>query len=545
MFRLAHRLIYGTLLVLSCISFAAGQTQPCQQGTLADVLGTSCSVGSLILNFRTPFTGVASTDQQQGTAITTPISASAIGFMPVQINGQVGYKLVLNFVLGPGTDSTFVGDQLVQFGYTPQAVDGSEIRAVQLQIDATAQAPPQGTAIVQVLDFQNYNTGFLATDAFFAIDPSFTFPPEHLTDHFFLEVPATLSTGGASFDPLTTQVSNFVVGTGSVTLTSATFLFQMEPIVPAPPQAALTYTNIDIPGTSSTVASNINNSGQIAGNYVDSLGVSHGFVTEQHGGYTAIDFPGAVSTAAGGINDQGNIVGSYTDVAGNTHGFLSTHGNLSTLDPPGSIFSVAIEINDRNQVVGEYELDDGNLHGYLFENGQFTTIDQPASADFIFTQAVGINNRGEVTGDFFDPNMFRGFSGRNGSFKTFDVPSQADAFPASINDKGDFVGSYNDTNLVSHGFLNQQGSFQTVDYPGAATTFGSGINNSGTIVGIYENSDGVFHAFLAEPGKGDGQAAQPRTTTIPRATDKPVCGSAEWRKLAQSGLHGLGCKPRH
>ncbi|HEY2914063.1 MAG TPA: hypothetical protein VGK21_11940, partial [Candidatus Angelobacter sp.] len=406
---------------------AVGQVQPCQQGAFADVLGTSCSVGSLVLNFRTPFTGVVDFTQD-GVSNFVRISPSDIGFIPVQVSGMSGYKLVLNFVTGPGADSTFVGNHLVQFGYTPSSAPGFEIRAVESQIAATAQAPPQGTAIEDVLDFQVYpNTGFQATDAFFGIDPSFTFPPEHLTDHFFLEVPSTLSTGGASFDPLTTQISDFVVGTGSGTLTSSTFLFQMEPILPVPPEAPLGYTNIDIPGASSSGASNINNHGQIVGGYVDSLGTQHAYVTDKRGGFTTIDFPGAVSTFGSGINDQGDVVGTYTDTAGISHGFLLSSGNLSTLDPPGSIFTAAFQINDRGQIVGEYDPGTGPVHGFVFENGTFTDIDQGVVPNgFSFTEAEGINNRGEIAGDFFDPNMFRSFTDRSNVFQQFEVPSQAD-----------------------------------------------------------------------------------------------------------------------
>lgn len=541
------RLICAALVILTCILPAAGQVQPCQQGTFANVLGTSCSVGSLIVNFRTPFTG-GGFFTQDGVSTSFPITPSDIGFIPVQVNGLSGFKLVLNLVTGPGANSTFVGDQLVQFGYTPQGVDGFEIRAVQSQIDATAQAPPQGTAIVDSLDFQNYpNTGFLATDAFFAIDPSFNFPPEHLTDHIILEVPSTLSTGDSGFSPLTTQISEFVLGTGSTTLTSAAFLFQMEPILPAPPPAPLAYTNIDLPGQPSTFASNINNLGQIVGTYMDSLGARHGFVTEKRGGFTTIDFPSAVSTSAFGINNHGDVVGLYTDNAGITHGYLSTHGNLSTLDCPGSVFTVAFAINDRKQVVGECDLGDGPLHGYLFTDGNFTLIDQGVVPNgFTFTEAIGINNRGEIGGDFFDPNLFRGFIERNNVFQAFEVPSQADLFFGGINDPGDYVGVYFDTQFVQHGFLNSQGKFLTVDFPGAETSFALGINAAGTIVGEYDNGDGVSHSFLAQPGADNGPDAQSSRPAVRHATtDRPVCGSTEWRQLAQSGHRAVACKPGH
>lgn len=541
-----NRLVYAALIMVSCILPAAGQVQPCQQGTFANVVGTSCSVGPLILNFQN-FVFGGGFFSQDGVTTSFPITPSDIGFIPVQVNGLSGFRLVLNFVTGPGANSTFVGDQLLQFNYTPQSVDGFEIRAVQSQIDATAQAPPQGTAIVQSLDFQTYpNTGFLATDAFFAIDPSFNFPPEHLTDHINLEVPSTLSTG-VSFSSLTTQISEFVLGTGSTNLRSASFLFQMEPIVPAPPPAPLAYTNIDLPGQASTIASNINNLGQIVGSYVDSLGVRHGFVTEKRGGFTTIDFPGAVSTSAFGINDQGDVVGIYTDNTGVFHGYLSTHGNLSTLDCPGSVLTLAIAINDRDQVVGECDLGDGPLHGFLFADGNFTLIDQGVVPNgFTFTEAIGINNRGEIGGDFFDPNLFRGFIGSNNVFQAFEVPSQADLFFGGLNDLGDYVGTYLDTQFGEHGFLNSQGKFLTVDFPGADISFALGINASGTIVGGYDDGDGVLHSFIAQPGAGNGPSARSQTPAIRHAaTGRPVCGSAEWRQLAQSGRRAIACKPGH
>jgi hypothetical protein len=39
---------------------------------------------------------------------------------------------------------------------------------------------------------------------------------------------------------------------------------------------------------------------------------------------------------------------------GATHGFLLSGGNFSTIDFPGAAFTQAIGINDHGQVVGEY-----------------------------------------------------------------------------------------------------------------------------------------------------------------------------------------------
>src|SRR5690349_9573828 len=95
-----NRLIYAALIMVSCILPAAGQVQPCPQGTFANVLGTSCSVGSLVLNFQT-FVFGGGFFSQDGVTTSFPITPSDIGFMPVQANGLSGFRLDLNFVTGP------------------------------------------------------------------------------------------------------------------------------------------------------------------------------------------------------------------------------------------------------------------------------------------------------------------------------------------------------------------------------------------------------------------------------------------------------------
>ena len=50
--------------------------------------------------------------------------------------------------------------------------------------------------------------------------------------------------------------------------------------------------------------------------------------------FSPIDFPGAEWTVASGVNDYGQVVGTYHDIQG-SHGFLLSGGKYSTLDVPG------------------------------------------------------------------------------------------------------------------------------------------------------------------------------------------------------------------
>src|SRR3954451_17700742 len=78
--------------------------------------------------------------------------------------------------------------------------------------------------------------------------------------------------------------------------------------------ATFSFTQIDVPGASSTQAFGINDAGQIVGGFADSTG-GHGFLFTG-GSFTQIDVPGASVTQAQGINDAGQIVGAFNDSTG-------------------------------------------------------------------------------------------------------------------------------------------------------------------------------------------------------------------------------------
>jgi probable HAF family extracellular repeat protein len=74
-----------------------------------------------------------------------------------------------------------------------------------------------------------------------------------------------------------------------------------------------------------TVANGINNNREIIGTSTDSSAASHGF-TLVGTTYTTLDFPGATGTIPNEVNDAGQIVGQYTGPYGSLdfHGFLAT-----------------------------------------------------------------------------------------------------------------------------------------------------------------------------------------------------------------------------
>ncbi len=208
------------------------------------------------------------------------------------------------------------------------------------------------------------------------------------------------------------------------------------------------FTPIDVPGATFTDARGINNSGQIVGEFVDTTG-DHGFLLSG-GSFTTINVPGATSTLAKGINDSGQIVGIFPDATFNIHGFLLSGGVFTPIDVPGAIDTLAFGINNSGQIVGEF-IDATRGHGFLLSGGVFTPIDVPG-ATVTVTEAHGINDSGaQIVGRFVDGNT-HGFLLSGGSFTTINVPGATETQALAINDSGQIVGAFRDSTGF-HGFL--------------------------------------------------------------------------------------------
>jgi len=263
------------------------------------------------------------------------------------------------------------------------------------------------------------------------------------------------------------------------------------------------FTAIEIPGTMPGSGSGvlaINGAGQTVGllNLNDGT-PTHGFLLSD-GRLTQLDVPGSVTTIAYGINDSGDIVGSYgTSFQRRQIAFLLSGGSFTTMEPPGSTESVAQGINNVGQVVGWFR-DGETTHGFLFSQGRFVTIDVPGST---FTQVFGINDAGQMVGTFStEPNSSGGpgFLLSGGVFTTLDAPGASDFTRAqSINNAGEIVGTFGDANHADHAFVLSAGVFTTIDPPSSVFSEAFGINDRGQIVGIWSDNDVGEGSFLASP----------------------------------------------
>jgi probable HAF family extracellular repeat protein len=204
------------------------------------------------------------------------------------------------------------------------------------------------------------------------------------------------------------------------------------------------YTTLDAPGaTFASAAYGINDFGQIIGAYQNQPASSRGFLLNGTT-YTDIVPPGASSSsniAPAGINNAGQIVGYYYNTyPGAEHGFLLSDGSYTQLDHPGSIFTYLGAINNSGQILGG-----SSLGFFLLSGGTYTALDL-----LNFGLPAGLNDAGQIVGTYEYEGA--GFVLSDGVYTTLRVPGAEDTEAVSINNDGQVVGFYQDASGY-HGFL--------------------------------------------------------------------------------------------
>jgi probable HAF family extracellular repeat protein len=98
----------------------------------------------------------------------------------------------------------------------------------------------------------------------------------------------------------------------------------------------------------------------------------------------------------------------------------------------------------------------------------FETIDVPGAR---VTQALGINETGQIVGHFYDAIEGHGFLKNGTTFTTIDVPGAPGTWALGINETGQIVGYFHSgVPETPHGFVTDGTTFTTIDAPGAMFT---------------------------------------------------------------------------
>ena len=221
---------------------------------------------------------------------------------------------------------------------------------------------------------------------------------------------------------------------------------------------------------------------------------------------TTFDYPGAGNnTLPQKINERGDIVGEFIDSSGVTRGFVRfSDGSFSDpiVDPNDTVgFTEGRGINNSRTVAGDYVISDGTLHSFFLSGGTFTEYDVPNTVQ---TNLLSINDVDDFTGGF-DPDgsgIFQGFISVDGILTSFSVPGAAATLAYDINDsKRLVVGYYVDASGILHGYYRDtNGALHfPIDPTGSVATILFGDNNRNWVVGRYADASGVTHGLFFVP----------------------------------------------
>lgn len=258
-------------------------------------------------------------------------------------------------------------------------------------------------------------------------------------------------------------------------------------------------TTFDYPGTGNlTRPQKINDMGDIAGEFVDSSGVTRGFVRFRNGTFSApiVEPNQDVLTDARAINNSRLVAGYYFSL-NVSHGFFLSGNTYTEFDAPGAVNTYVNALNNAGDFAGNADLTTGN-QAYLSVGGNVTFFTVPGA---VTLSVYGLNNLNQCVGAYFDGNsVYHGFSrDATGTLTNpIDPAGSTQTFIFGNNDRGFMVGRFVDGTGMTHGlFLASPTRFISYDYPGATFTSLNGINRQGLICGRYLDSSGIEHGILA------------------------------------------------
>lgn len=168
--------------------------------------------------------------------------------------------------------------------------------------------------------------------------------------------------------------------------------------------------------------------------------------------FTDLGTLGGTESVATDINNKGQIVGYASTYGGETHAFFYDNGKMIDLGTLGGTESRANSINARGQIVGSADISGSNKpHAFLYTDGKMTDLGALDNGD---SQALCINESGQIVG----MSGVRGFLYRNGKMVDLSSLLVANAgwkslAPRCLNDSGQIAGTGVFTDGKPHAFL--------------------------------------------------------------------------------------------
>jgi probable HAF family extracellular repeat protein len=274
-------------------------------------------------------------------------------------------------------------------------------------------------------------------------------------------------------------------------------------------------------GDETSIATGINNSGDVIGISIDKKGRSTAFFWSD-GKIKKIGHLDKKHTFVTSINDLGQVVGYSIPDKGPNRAFIQdVDGGQPTDLPtlPGGAESLANSINNSGQVVGRSRGGESHEHesehergsrAFQYEDGTITDLQTSLNLGRfggIRSDAISINKFGRITGHFYTSahiGYSRAFFHRDGD-EPIDLGTLGgkNTVVSGINDADQVVGHSQTLSGELRAFVwDRIHGFLIINpFPGGAQSLAYDINNLGQVVGASESAVSRLRAFIYSGGR--------------------------------------------
>lgn len=208
------------------------------------------------------------------------------------------------------------------------------------------------------------------------------------------------------------------------------------------------------------------------------------------------------------INNAGVMAGNIAATETTTHAALLVRGKIIDLGTLGGPNSSASAINEAGQVAGTSDTRYPQTpHAFLYTRGRMIDVDGRGAG--LFSSGIGLNNKGQVVGQFRTANdRLHAFVSTSQGLRDLGTLGGDVSFGWDINDAGIVVGESVIDDPASepfepfHPFVYRKGVMRDLGVlQGGPRTANAAqeINNAGQIAG-YSEVNGAFHIFFYERG---------------------------------------------
>ena len=262
-------------------------------------------------------------------------------------------------------------------------------------------------------------------------------------------------------------------------------------------------TTFELPPDSFPTVSDINNAGQITGQYIVQGGAPTAYLSEGRGLRALPVMPG-YATGAISINDVGGVAGTAVDsedMRRPEQAFYYSGNQMRQLGTLGGAWSRSAAVNNAGQVIGLSANASGQVRAFLYTDGQMSDLSATVPGGLAI-EPFDINARGDITGTWVVDGEPRGFLYASGEWTDLGDIGGLNAYPRRLNDEGWVTGDAIRVDNRDAPFLyTPADGMVELTFPNDAFQLvGRGINNLGEVVGDGYSDHGPCCTFLSHNG---------------------------------------------